>query len=188
MVIDDLSSLPVSPLIVAEGSILPASAVSSGIAERSRSMWLLPTTPFFETHLPSPDSGEGPRELYRLLRKTIEQEVEEHDVPSLKADGTLLEAEMVTVLAGYFRDALTEGPTASSTEDRQQLLREMNEAIVAQVEGYYARPWAKGNPDVVECAFVCECGRPECDADMVLAMGEVATGRPVLVPGHSGQT
>jgi hypothetical protein len=43
MVLDDLRALPDSPLVVAEGSTLPAQAVSSGIASRSRAVWLLPT-------------------------------------------------------------------------------------------------------------------------------------------------
>jgi len=42
MVLDDLRALPDSPLVVAEGSTLPAQAVSSGIADRSRAVWLLP--------------------------------------------------------------------------------------------------------------------------------------------------
>jgi hypothetical protein len=46
MVVDDLGDLPGSPLVVAEGSQLPAWALSSGIAERSRAVWLLPTRQF----------------------------------------------------------------------------------------------------------------------------------------------
>lgn len=46
MVLDDLHALPESPLVVAEGSVLPARAVSSGVAERSRAVWLIPTRDF----------------------------------------------------------------------------------------------------------------------------------------------
>lgn len=46
MVIDDLRALPDSPLVVAEGSTLPAHALSSGIAERSRAVWLMPSREF----------------------------------------------------------------------------------------------------------------------------------------------
>jgi hypothetical protein len=38
MVIDDLRALPDSPLVVAEGSTLPAAALSSGVAERSQAV------------------------------------------------------------------------------------------------------------------------------------------------------
>jgi hypothetical protein len=39
MVVDDLAALPAAPLVVAEGSVLAASA----IADRSRALWLIPT-------------------------------------------------------------------------------------------------------------------------------------------------
>src|SRR4249920_1458759 len=42
MVVDDLRGLPASPLVVAEGSALAASAV----ADPSRAVWLLPTADF----------------------------------------------------------------------------------------------------------------------------------------------
>jgi cytidylate kinase len=38
MVVDDLAALPASPLIVAEGSVLSASAVSGGVAVRSQAV------------------------------------------------------------------------------------------------------------------------------------------------------
>ena len=41
MALDDLAALPVAPLIVAEGTVLPP-----GAAERSRAVWLLPTPAF----------------------------------------------------------------------------------------------------------------------------------------------
>jgi hypothetical protein len=46
MVLDDLRAIPDSPLVVAEGSTLPAQAVSSGLADRSRAVWLIPTDDF----------------------------------------------------------------------------------------------------------------------------------------------
>ena len=53
MVIDDVASLPTSPLVVAEGSTLPVAAVASGIVHRSRALWLLPTEDFHERQLVS---------------------------------------------------------------------------------------------------------------------------------------
>ncbi len=61
MVIDDGASLSTSPLVVAEGSTLPASAVVQGIAQRSRALWLLPSEDFHErpatTSFPSVERG-----------------------------------------------------------------------------------------------------------------------------------
>ncbi len=50
MVLDDIAGLPASPLIVAEGSALPASAMSSGAALRSQAVWLMPTPDFSPAH------------------------------------------------------------------------------------------------------------------------------------------
>ncbi|MEO9254485.1 MAG: hypothetical protein ABI305_03025, partial [Tepidiformaceae bacterium] len=59
-----------------------------------------------------------------------------------------------------------------------------NEAIIAQVRGYYARPWATGDPDQATNTFVCECGAPTCDAFMNLTISEATSG-DVLAPGHT---
>lgn len=59
----------------------------------------------------------------------------------------------------------------------------MNESVAMQVRGYYARPWAHGDPDVAVGEFVCECGDRACDVDVRLAVGELTAG-PVLAQGH----
>jgi hypothetical protein len=60
----------------------------------------------------------------------------------------------------------------------------VNLDVVGQVRGYFARPWASGDPDAVVKAFVCECGEPDCDEVEVRAtVGEVAT-TPPLAHGH----
>ena len=51
MVLDDVRALPRSPLIIAEGSPLPAAAVASGTIDRARAVWLLPTADFQRARL-----------------------------------------------------------------------------------------------------------------------------------------
>ena len=63
-----------------------------------------------------------------------------------------------------FAATLAEGPCVSTLDGRRALLREANEAIQAQVRGYYARPWADGDAEVVDRDFLCECGDTACDA------------------------
>ena len=82
-----------------------------------------------------------------------------------------------------FADALAAGPRAGTIAERRDLLREANEALAAQVRGYYARPWASGDPESVARSFLCECGDPACGADVTRPVGELAAG-PVLAPGH----
>jgi len=149
MVIDDLRALPDSPLVVAEGSTLPAHALSSGIAERSRAVWLLPTREFQRATLTDRDMAPGPTALYLLLGETIEQEAREHGVPTLTVDGSRGIEETVAAVEELFAPALAEGPRAETLAERRALLREANEAIASQVRGFYGRPWVNGDPEAV---------------------------------------
>jgi hypothetical protein len=74
-------------------------------------------------------------------------------------------------------------PLASSREERRALLREANLALVTQVRGYYARPWAVGDAEDVTRSFVCECGATDCVDDLERPVGFAAAG-PVLAAGH----
>ncbi|HEV8066053.1 MAG TPA: hypothetical protein VGP46_14525, partial [Acidimicrobiales bacterium] len=51
--------------------------------------------------------------------------------------------------------------------------------VVAQVRGYYGRPWATGEADTVTKSVVCECGQPDCENEAVVTVGQAACG-PVL--------
>lgn len=179
MVLDDLRALPQSPLIVAEGSTLPAGAVP----DRSRAVWLLPTADFQRAQLEQRSLNRGQRELFRLLSETIQREVTEHGLPRLAVDGSLGVDATVSAVERLFSDALAEGPRAETLAERRELLHEANRAIVAQVRGYYARPWADGDADEVLRSFLCECGRPSCSLSVDARVGEAAAKR-VLASGH----
>ena len=139
MVLDDLRAIPDSPLVVAEGSTLPAQAVSSGLADRSRAVWLIPTDDFQRALLGARDTPPGPTALYLLLRDRIAREASQHGAPTLSLDGSLDLEATVAAVEELFAAALAEGPCAETRAERRALLREANEAIVAQVRGYYAR-------------------------------------------------
>ncbi len=183
MVIDDLRALPDSPLVVAEGSTLPAHALSSGIAERSRAVWLLPTREFQRATLTDRDMAPGPTALYLLLGETIEQEAREHGVPTLTVDGSRGIEETVAAVEELFAPALAEGPRAETLAERRALLREANEAIASQVRGFYGRPWVNGDPEAVVRELVCECGDSACAASVLIQLGALSSGA-VLAPGH----
>ena len=82
MVIDDLRGLPASPLIVAEGTTLHPNVVSSGVADRSRALWLLPTREFSRARIKEREWPPEAVEYYAWLVETIESDVAEHDAPS----------------------------------------------------------------------------------------------------------
>jgi hypothetical protein len=169
MVVDNLRALPRSPLIVAEGTPIAPSVVTSGAADYQRAVWLIPAR-----RLRTARHG--------LLADAIEREAAEHGVRVLIVDGSRGIEEMVAAVEELFADALAQGPRAETLAERRALLREGNAAIVAQVRGYYARPWADGDPDSVVREFLCECGDAGCDASVELAVGLAA--EPVLAPGH----
>jgi hypothetical protein len=101
-------------------------------------------------------------------------------------DGSLDLEETVTAVEELFAAALAEGPRAETRAERRALLQEANEAIVAQVRGYYARPWAEGDAQSVVHEFLCECGSTPCHASVRVPVATVLAGA-VLAPGHRRQ-
>lgn len=183
MVVEDLAALPPSPLIIAEGTVLPAAAVP----HRERALWLLPAAAVQDDRLRRRELPAGPRRLATLLAREIAREAREAGLPihepppGATVDATLavVEAHFATVLAG--------GPVAVHAAERGALLREANLATAAQVEGYLRRPWA--SPVVAERArdFLCECGDRRCTASLELTLSgfrRAARHGPLLAPGH----
>lgn len=183
MVIDDLRALPDAPLVVAEGSTLPAWALSAGIAQRSRAVWLLATRAFQQAALTLRGVEPGPTAFYGVLGELIEREAREHNAPTLTVDGSRGIHETVAALEGFFAEALAEGPRATTLAERRALLREANEAVASQVRGRFGRPWAHGDAEAVVRAFLCECGDPGCEASVRLPPAALTSGA-VLAPGH----
>ena len=91
---------------------------------------------------------------------------------------------MVAAAEELFAEALAGGPRAESVAERQALLREANEAVVAQVRAYYTRPWADGDAETTVRDFLCECGDAGCEASVEATVA--AATEPLLAPGHAG--
>lgn len=179
MVVDDLRALPRAPLVVAEGSTLPAAAVQ----DSSRALWLIPTPEFQQARLEERQLSVCARGLFTLLAETIEREASEHEVPILLVDEERGIRATVAAVERHLEAALAEGPLAETVPERRALLREANETVVAQVRGYFARPWADGNPEAVVRTFVCECGERACVASVDVRVGAAAAA-PVLATEH----
>ena len=175
MVSDDIRTLPRSPLLLAEGSVItPASVPHDATA-----IWLRPTPERQERQLQARDGRSNA--LYRLLASSIEAEVRAAGARTVAVEGI---TETVAAVEAAFRGALVVGPLAESLVERQQLLREANLAQAEQVRAFYARSWATGDPERVERAFICECGDRECVADVRRTVG-LAASAPVISPGHA---
>jgi hypothetical protein len=154
------------------------------VGDRSRAVWLLPTAEFQRARLEERGLSAGARGLYLLLAETIEREAREHDVPIVVVDDEHTVADTVAAVEAQLARALAHGPHAEALSERRALLREANEAVVAQVRGYYARPWADGDADEVVRTFVCECGDADCDEDVRTTVG--AAGRSSVLAGAHG--
>jgi hypothetical protein len=180
MILDDLRRLPTSPLIVAEGTPVSPAVVF----DRDRAVWLISTPELQRARLDEPGLDPGPTQLYLLRAAEIRREARENGVPVLTVDRSQDIDEIVAAVEALFADALAEGPRAETATERRQLLREANEAIVEQVRGYYARPWADGDANDVVRTFVCECGDTSCDISVDIRVGDAAAER-VLAAGHA---
>jgi cytidylate kinase len=178
MVVDDLLATPPSPLTVAEGTTVSAAL----IAGPARSVWLIPTRELQHERLTERDGNAN--DLYLLLAAEIEREVREHGAPILMVDGSRTIDDTVAAVEELFADALATGPRAETPAERRALLREGNLAHVEQIRAFYERPWADGDAETVERMFICECGDPECEASVALAVGLVGA-EPALAPGHA---
>jgi hypothetical protein len=179
MVIDDVRALPDSPLVVAEGTTVPASAVSSGITDAARSVWLVPTPEFQRSQL----AGHPARRLYTLLGDLIAEETKEHHAPSVSVDDQLGIDELIELVEARFADAIRTGPRAETIDQRRELLRQANLSVAEQVRGFYRRPWAVGDPETTVRTFVCECGERSCEANVETKVHDAAAD-PVLAAGH----
>jgi hypothetical protein len=178
MVVEDVRALPPAPLVVAEGTAVPASLVPV-----DRALWLLPTPEFQRRRLDERSLPPAAHALYEVVSAAIETEAAEARVPVLSIDGSLGIEETVDKVEHHFAWFLAAERRAESADERRELLREANRDIVAQVRGYFARPWATGSAEEVERSFACECGDPTCTARIEAAVGVAAAG-PVFEPGH----
>jgi hypothetical protein len=179
MVVDDLRALPSAPLVIAEGSVLPAAAVD----DPARAVWLIPAPAFQRERLAAGGRTGGRARLDAHLRDVIAQEAATHGVPVLPVDDSSSADAVLDALERRFAPVLAAAPRATTRDERRALLREANLAIVAQIRGYHARPWARGDADAVVGAFACECGDPLCIVDLRLTVA-AAAARPALAPGH----
>jgi hypothetical protein len=167
--------LPPAPLVVADGSTVLPELVAQGHADRERAVWLLATPELHRAH----HEARGMAHLaeYRwLVAEGIERQAAEFGVNVLRVDDTLGIDESVAAVEELFADALAQGPRAETLEERRALLRYANEAVVAQVRGYLARPWTTGDEATFMREFLCECGDPECTEVAEVAVAEYAPG------------
>lgn len=172
MIIEDLVALPRSPLVLAEGTLLPPH-----VADPSQSVWLVPSRDFQARHRDDPERRTEPMDVVIAATNA-------RGIPIVVVDGSRPVAELAGDVEIRFVDSLRSGPTATTFAERRALLREANLDVVRQIRAGCARPWATADPEVQVRTFSCECGDAACEADVDATVDAVAA-RPVLERGHS---
>jgi hypothetical protein len=172
MIVDDLAALPRSPLVLAEGTLLP-----SHVADPARSVWLVPSKDFQGRHRDYPERRTEPMDVVVAAANT-------RGIPIVVVDGSRSVAEIALEVEARLADGLRAGPTATTIAERRALLRAANLDVVRQIRAGFARPWATADPEVQVRTFTCECGDQACEADVDATVTAAAAG-PVIAAGHS---
>ena len=161
MVADDIRALPERPLIVAEGTTIPAGD--------AHALWL------------DRPSAWPDHPVYAHFAQAILDNARRHGVPVLTVEGSV--EDTIAAVEGHFAQPLAAGPLAETPEEHHALLREANDALVFQVRTGTARPWATETPETLTRDFICECDDPECRAILTIPAAEferAAVHGPVL--------
>jgi hypothetical protein len=140
MLVDDVRGLPRAPLIVVEGTTVPAG--------RRPALWLNRPAAW-------PDNP-----VFVHFAEAILENARRHNVPVLPVTGSV--DETISAVEQHFGIALTCGPRAKTIEERRALVREANETLAFQIHTYTARAWATETPETIIRDFICECDDPEC--------------------------
>lgn len=182
MVIEDLGSLPTTPAILAE--LLPPEQIAASVEQ---TVCLMPSQEVQRTRLERRHPhGVPPR--YLRSWQTMTERLAKTDthvivVDDLTAEDTIAEVER------FFADRLAQGPTAQSIEDRRNLLRYSNNALIAQCLGW-SRYTPGGDMSDAVLDFDCECAVPNCTALVTRPLTDASTPvtgshLPILAPGHT---
>lgn len=181
MIIEDLRSLPTTPLILAE--LMPPEGVVTPVGQAvSLMLSQEPQRTRLERRHPH---GVPPRYLrswQTMTERMTKSGAHVIVVDDLTADDTIAATER------FFARRLTEGPTARTIEQRRELLRYANQALVTQCLGWFHHTTGGDVSDTV-LDFDCECAAPTCTALVNLPLADASTAvhtpPPILAPGHS---
>ena len=153
MMIDDLRSLPASPLIVADGPLTPEMVESRPDITR-QAVWLMPSKQVQHARLRIRHPEGVPLAYVQSWESTV-RKFEESGITGIRVDH-LTVVETLREVERVFAVYLGRGPKAGSLEDRRALIRHGNRALVAQYLSPSARPLATVEPGERAVTFDCE--------------------------------
>jgi shikimate kinase len=185
MIVDDLRGLPAWPLVVAEGGQMTPAMASLG----GRAIWLMPSQEEQRRRL-AERHPSGVPEAYVRSWEVVRRQLDGSGVAELAVDGLSVD-ETLAEVERFFAPQLAAGPLAETLEERRELSRYANQAIITQCLSPSTKPLNPAPPDQIVRDFECECGQLDCVAQVTLravdARAAAEAGDPpgILTPGHS---
>ncbi len=182
MVIEDLRSLPTTPVTLAE--LIPPHQVAAPVGQ---AVCLMPSQEVQRARLEHRHPHGVPPRYLRSWQTTTER-LANTDTHVIVVDDLSVE-ETIAEVERFFASGLARGPVAQSIDERRHLLRDANLALVAQCLGWsHYTPGGDVSDAVLE--FDCECAASTCTALVTLPLTDASTavaGAPpsILAPGHT---
>lgn len=185
MVRADVSALPDTPAVLAEGTdIRPGMVPRSSLA-----LWFVarPTTRARRARQRGWGAAGGAVDL--MHERALLAELERASAVMIDTTDDSDPLETLVRVERLASDWLNSRPAARTREERQLLIRDGNAAIVSQYRSGRGR---SGNAaaDPLRRTYDCECGRVDCAALVDRELDSVpepftADAAPILAPGHS---
>ncbi|CAM3105170.1 AAA family ATPase [Stackebrandtia soli] len=168
MIAADVAALSPGPPVVAEGTPI----VPSMTGDWANAVWIVTPPPVRRRRLEQRGVEGAMLNLYLALADTVDATVAEADAPVIVNDDDSTIDGLIAAVAERFAHVLPFG--ATDRTQRAELLRASNQAIVDQVRGFFARPWAVGNAETQRATLDCECGGAECLDTVDVVIGELS--------------
>jgi adenylate kinase family enzyme len=181
MIIDDLRSLPPAPLLVAE--VAPPDPAA---ASPTQAVVLLTSRQAQQARLERRHPGGVPPRYVRQWQVTTDK-LRHSGAHAIVVDELTID-DTVTEVERYFSHRIAEGPTAATLEQRRDLLRYVNQAVVSQALGW-SQHTRGGDVSTAILDLDCECARPTCVAMVKLAFPDAYSAMTraspaILAAGH----
>jgi hypothetical protein len=200
MIIEDLSEEPPAQPIVVEGTPLRPSVIEHVIASPAHALWLVPSPEAEERNLRTRgghshtlSSDPARAETNRIAREIfvaekIAQEATDRGMYVIRPGAEMSLTDVEAAVEGYFAPVLAKLPLARTDDERRNLRRAENLALLEHLKEFLMEAPDVGTPDTFSGRFSCECGRLGETEHVQLTLTAydelVGTGQSLVAPLH----
>ena len=181
-----------------EGTPLLPWLAAPYVASPRHAVWLVPTPEFARARLverlplagfletSDPDrASENRIAREHLFTEAIAAGACDLGLTVVRVDGSRGLDETVAAVEDQLASALARLPRAATTEERSELRREENGAILRQFRLHLEAHPGVRTAEGTTYEFACECGASACEATVRLGVGEYERSRSAVHPGHA---